>query len=243
MSSTWKSPCSFVRATSWLQQGCIMAVSWLIHSLSQPQEERIHHTCSCYSSCASPVRINMSAVAMVLIVFIQLPCFHLAYPGFCKQCEKWDNSYIIKSEISFCTLCRSFTVSWRRSVHSTPKYSAFVLTYWLLELKLPEKIANTERNFLWASLIYLKTSVVINSLPGSFSNQVSLTLLTVEEIRSQKANFIKNYQTPISSKDPFISGSYLHFPKFPTSLFSFPMKMVYMCTSLIAFGFHFFLLY
>ena len=125
-------------------------------SLSQPQEEGIQHTCCCYSSCASPVRINMSAVAMALTVFIQLPCFRFVYPGFCKQCEKWDNSYIIKSEVSFYILHRIFNVSWRRSAHSTPKYCALVLIYWLLELKLPEKIANTERNFLWASLIYLK---------------------------------------------------------------------------------------
>ena len=172
MSSTWKSPCSFVRATSWLQQGCIMAVPWLIHSLSQPQEERIHHTCCCYSSCASPVRINMSAVAMVLIVFIQLPCFHLAYPGFCKQCEKWDNSYIIKSEISFCTLCRSFTVSWRRSVHSTPKYFAFVLIYWLLELKLPEKNSKY-REKLSLSFPYLPKDISCHKFPSREFQQSS----------------------------------------------------------------------
>ena len=191
-------------AAARLCYGCIMA-----HLLGQPQEERIQHICCCYSSCASPARINRPAVATGLIVFIQLPCFRLAYPGFCKQCEKWNNSYLIKSKVSFCIFHRIFTVSGRRSAHSTPKYSALVLIYWLLELKLPGKNSKY-REKLSLSFPYLpkegsskKTSLVINSLLGSFSSQVRLTLLTIEEIRSQQENFIKNYHSPISSKDPF----------------------------------------
>ena len=58
-------------------------------ALGQPWEERIQRVC-CYGCCASQERINASAVPMVAWVFSQLPCLHLVYSGFNKQCTQWD---------------------------------------------------------------------------------------------------------------------------------------------------------
>ena len=81
--------------------GCVMATLWLC-LLGQSREERIHHVC-CYGCRASQKRINTSSVPMAPWVSFQLPCSHLAYPGFSKHCEQdamLPNFSIIHRKIS-----------------------------------------------------------------------------------------------------------------------------------------------
>ena len=65
--------------------GCVTAVS-------TGSTMREHSVVCCWSCCASWERINVSAVATAPWVFFQLPCSHLAYPGFSGQCALWDSA-------------------------------------------------------------------------------------------------------------------------------------------------------
>ena len=53
--------------------------------LGEVSYERSCYVC-CYACLASPKKINMPAVP------IQLPCSHLAYPGFREQGAQWDTA-------------------------------------------------------------------------------------------------------------------------------------------------------
>ena len=91
ISSSWKSPWGYVMVALWWW-GCEDPHRPTAVSARSTTRGENTDVCCCYGCCASPERINTSAVSTALLVFFQPLSSHLTCPGFSEQCAQWDTA-------------------------------------------------------------------------------------------------------------------------------------------------------